>query len=57
MARRAGAARHQIASTVDLGWLLIGELLALGVVSGFLAGLLGVRGGMIAVPAAQSAVA
>ena len=50
MARRAGAARHLTASTVDLGWLLIGELLALGVVSGFLAGLLGVGGGMMMVP-------
>ncbi len=34
----------------DLGWQLIVELLALGVVSGFLAGLLGVGGGMMMVP-------
>jgi len=34
----------------ELGPLLIAELLALGVVSGFLAGLLGVGGGMMMVP-------
>jgi len=33
-----------------LGWTLVAELLVLGVVSGFLAGLLGVGGGMMMVP-------
>jgi len=37
-------------SFLDLSPLLIGELLALGVVGGFLAGLLGVGGGMMMVP-------
>jgi uncharacterized membrane protein YfcA len=35
---------------LDIGALLIAELLALGIVSGFLAGLLGVGGGMLMVP-------
>lgn len=35
---------------MDLGWLLLAELLALGVVTGFLAGLLGIGGGMMMVP-------
>ncbi len=35
---------------MDLSWLLVGELLALGAVAGFLAGLLGVGGGMMMVP-------
>ena len=35
---------------MDIGPLLVAELLALGVVSGFLAGLLGVGGGMMLVP-------
>lgn len=35
---------------IDLGLPLLAELLALGVVSGFLAGLLGVGGGMMLVP-------
>lgn len=35
---------------MDLSWLLVGELLALGTVAGFLAGLLGVGGGMMMVP-------
>ena len=35
---------------MDLGPLLVAELLALGVVTGFLAGLLGVGGGMMMVP-------
>lgn len=34
----------------DLGWLLVAELLALGAVTGFLAGLLGIGGGMLMVP-------
>ena len=34
----------------DLGWLLIAELLALGAGTGFLAGLLGIGGGMLMVP-------
>lgn len=34
----------------ELGWLLVVELLALGLVGGFLAGLLGVGGGMMMVP-------
>jgi uncharacterized protein len=35
---------------VEFGWILVAELLALGVVTGFLAGLLGVGGGMMMVP-------
>jgi uncharacterized protein len=35
---------------VDLGWLLVAELLALGAAVGFLAGLLGIGGGMMLVP-------
>ena len=35
---------------MEIGWALIAELLALGVMSGFLAGLLGIGGGMIMVP-------
>lgn len=35
---------------MDLGWALVAELLALGVVAGFLAGLLGIGGGMLMVP-------
>ncbi len=35
---------------MDLGWLLVAELLLLGTVTGFLAGLLGVGGGMMMVP-------
>ena len=35
---------------MDIGWVLVAELLALGVVTGFLAGLLGVGGGMMMVP-------
>jgi len=35
---------------IDIGPMLVAELLALGVVSGFLAGLLGVGGGMMLVP-------
>jgi uncharacterized membrane protein YfcA len=46
MARRAEEARR----VVDLGVVLVAELLALGVVTGFLAGLLGVGGGMMMVP-------
>jgi uncharacterized membrane protein YfcA len=34
----------------DIGWLLVIELLALGTVTGFLAGLLGIGGGMMMVP-------
>jgi len=34
----------------DIGLLLLAELLVLGVVGGFLAGLLGVGGGMMMVP-------
>jgi uncharacterized membrane protein YfcA len=34
----------------DLGWLLVAELLALGAITGFMAGLLGVGGGMMMVP-------
>lgn len=34
----------------DIGWLLIVELLALGSVTGFFAGLLGIGGGMLMVP-------
>jgi uncharacterized membrane protein YfcA len=34
----------------ELGWLLVAELLALGATSGFLAGLLGIGGGMLMVP-------
>ena len=37
-------------SLLDLGFALIAELLALGVVVGFLAGLLGIGGGMLMVP-------
>ena len=47
MAGGAGLARPSI---LNLSPLLIGELLALGVVGGFLAGLLGVGGGMMMVP-------
>ena len=36
--------------TLDLGWQLIVELLLLGAFAGFLAGLLGVGGGMLMVP-------
>ena len=36
--------------TFDLGWLLILELLGLGCITGFLAGLLGVGGGAMLVP-------
>lgn len=39
-----------MALAAGLGAALIAELLALGVVSGFLAGLLGVGGGMMLVP-------
>ncbi|MBA4176770.1 MAG: hypothetical protein C0505_09445 [Leptothrix sp. (in: Bacteria)] len=46
MAGRAGAA----GLTVDIGWILVAELLALGAVVGFLAGLLGIGGGMMMVP-------
>jgi uncharacterized protein len=35
---------------LDIGWVLVAELLALGLVTGFLAGLLGVGGGMMMVP-------
>lgn len=35
---------------MDIGWVLIAELLALGAAVGFLAGLLGVGGGMVQVP-------
>ncbi len=35
---------------MDIGWLLVAELLLLGTVTGFLAGLLGVGGGMMMVP-------
>jgi len=35
---------------MEIGWLLIAELLALGAVVGFLAGLLGIGGGMMLVP-------
>lgn len=35
----------------ELGWLLIVELLALGCLAGFMAGLLGIGGGMMMVPA------
>lgn len=35
---------------MDLGWLLVVELVALGTVTGFLAGLLGIGGGMMMVP-------
>jgi uncharacterized membrane protein YfcA len=35
---------------LDISWTLVGELLALGTVAGFLAGLLGVGGGMMMVP-------
>lgn len=34
----------------DIGWALVAELLLLGVVTGFLAGLLGIGGGMLMVP-------
>ena len=34
----------------DIGWVLAAELLALGAVVGFLAGLLGIGGGMMMVP-------
>ena len=47
MAGRARVARL----TVDIGWVLVAELLALGAVAGFLAGLLGIGGGMMMVPA------
>ncbi|RVU45213.1 sulfite exporter TauE/SafE family protein [Rubrivivax rivuli] len=36
---------------MDLGFTLVAELLALGAVAGFLAGLLGIGGGMLMVPA------
>ena len=35
---------------MDIGWLLVVELIALGTVTGFLAGLLGIGGGMMMVP-------
>lgn len=35
---------------LDIGWLLVIELIALGTVTGFLAGLLGIGGGMLMVP-------
>ena len=35
---------------IDLGWPLVAELLLLGTVTGFMAGLLGVGGGMLMVP-------
>ncbi len=35
---------------MDLGWPLVAELLLLGIASGFLAGLLGIGGGMLMVP-------
>ena len=35
---------------MDIGWLLVVELLALGTFTGFLAGLLGIGGGMLMVP-------
>ncbi|MBK7263060.1 MAG: sulfite exporter TauE/SafE family protein [Rubrivivax sp.] len=35
---------------IDLGWPLVAELLLLGTVTGFMAGLLGVGGGMMMVP-------
>ena len=35
---------------MDIGWPLVAELLLLGAVTGFLAGLLGVGGGMMMVP-------
>ena len=35
---------------LDLSWLLVAELLALGAVVGFMAGLLGIGGGMMMVP-------
>ncbi|MDO8419081.1 MAG: sulfite exporter TauE/SafE family protein [Rubrivivax sp.] len=35
---------------MDIGWTLIAELLALGATAGFLAGLLGIGGGMMLVP-------
>jgi uncharacterized membrane protein YfcA len=35
---------------IDIGWPLVAELLLLGTVTGFLAGLLGVGGGMMMVP-------
>ena len=34
----------------EIGWALVAELLLLGTVTGFLAGLLGVGGGMMMVP-------
>ncbi|MEP7056393.1 MAG: sulfite exporter TauE/SafE family protein [Caldimonas sp.] len=48
MARRQAAAGRAV--TLGLGWQLIFELLLLGAVAGFLAGLLGVGGGMLMVP-------
>ncbi len=35
---------------MDIGFVLVAELLALGIVTGFLAGLLGIGGGMLMVP-------
>ena len=50
MARRAGASVLSVGSRLDIGLALVVELLALGAVAGFLAGLLGVGGGMMMVP-------
>jgi uncharacterized membrane protein YfcA len=48
MARRAASAARSV--TLGLEWQLVVELLLLGAFAGFLAGLLGVGGGMLMVP-------
>ncbi len=53
MASRAGFAGRSTSATslsLDISLVLVAELLALGVVVGFLAGLLGIGGGMMMVP-------
>ncbi len=50
MAGRRAAAAACLNAGLSVDWILVAELLALGCIGGFLAGLLGIGGGMILVP-------